>query len=156
MQRYLIALGATLIFQPVALANELDRLYELALARDATLQAATYERAADVEARPQALAPLLPQISASASAGTIRQLARNIAMILDAAITTPWTARSHHFFAFNASVNPGSNSAPTGTVIVDPSKSAPIGSARPPRHLLDRKSSATALNAVLFSGRRKP
>jgi outer membrane protein len=76
MQRYPIALVATIvatvIFQPWAAANELDRLYELALARDATLQAATFERAADVEVRPQALAPLLPQLSASASAGRDR------------------------------------------------------------------------------------
>ena len=72
MQRYLTALGTALIFQAPLHANELDRLYELALARDATLQAATFERAADIEARPQALAPLLPQLNASANAGRDR------------------------------------------------------------------------------------
>ena len=47
-------------------ANELKKLYELALTRDATLQAAQYQRDALIEARPQALAQWLPQISASA------------------------------------------------------------------------------------------
>ena len=56
----------------IGAANELERLYELALSHDATLQAATFERAADIEARPQALAPLLPQIAASASAARDR------------------------------------------------------------------------------------
>ncbi len=53
-------------------ANELERLYQLALEHDATLQAASYGRAADIEARPQALAPLLPQLSATASANRER------------------------------------------------------------------------------------
>jgi outer membrane protein len=47
-------------------ANELKKLYELALTRDATLQAAQFQRDALIEARPQALAQWLPQVSATA------------------------------------------------------------------------------------------
>ena len=49
-------------------ANDLKRLYELALARDTTLQAAQFQRDALIEARPQAIAQWLPQIAGSASA----------------------------------------------------------------------------------------
>jgi len=56
-----------------ACANDLLGLYRLALSRDAVLQAATYQRDAQIEARPQALAQLLPQLSANASAGRERQ-----------------------------------------------------------------------------------
>jgi outer membrane protein len=49
-------------------ANDLKQLYELALTRDTVLQIAHFQRDANVEARPQALASLLPQVSASASA----------------------------------------------------------------------------------------
>jgi len=56
-----------------ACANDLLSLYRLALSRDAVLQAATYQRDAAIEARPQALAQLLPQFSANASAGRERQ-----------------------------------------------------------------------------------
>jgi len=52
-----------------ARANDLLDLYRLALSRDAVLQAATYQRDAAIEARPQALAQWLPQVNASASAG---------------------------------------------------------------------------------------
>jgi outer membrane protein len=52
----------------VAGANDLKELYELALTRDAALQAAGSQRDAAIEARPQALAQWLPQVSASASA----------------------------------------------------------------------------------------
>ncbi len=48
-------------------ANDLKQLYELALTRDATLQAASFQRDAAIEARPQALAQWLPQLSANAS-----------------------------------------------------------------------------------------
>jgi outer membrane protein len=73
MLRYTVLLTAwaSLSGVPVS-ANELERLYELALAHDATLQAATYQRAADVEVKPQAWSQLLPQISASASAARDR------------------------------------------------------------------------------------
>jgi len=56
-----------------ACANDLLDLYRLALSRDAVLQAATYQRDAAIEARPQALAQWLPQVNASASAGRERQ-----------------------------------------------------------------------------------
>jgi outer membrane protein len=49
-------------------ANDLKLLYELALTRDTTLQVAHFQRDASIEVRPQALASLLPQLSASASA----------------------------------------------------------------------------------------
>ena len=48
-------------------------LYRLALSRDAVLQAATSQRDAAIEARPQALSQLLPQVSANASAGRERE-----------------------------------------------------------------------------------
>jgi outer membrane protein len=59
----LAALGATR-----AGANDLLRLYELAVTHDATLQAATFQRDATIEAKPQAVAALLPQLGAQASA----------------------------------------------------------------------------------------
>jgi outer membrane protein len=49
-------------------ANDLKQFYELAQSRDTILQAAGYQRDAAVEARPQAWAQWLPQISANASA----------------------------------------------------------------------------------------
>jgi len=52
----------------VAHGNDLKDLYELAQTRDTTLQVAHYRRDAAIEVRPQALAALLPQISAAASA----------------------------------------------------------------------------------------
>ena len=48
-------------------ANDLMSLYQLAKEKDTTLQAATFQRDAGIEARPQALAKVLPQISATAS-----------------------------------------------------------------------------------------
>ena len=51
-----------------ARANDLRLLYELAESQDATLQAARFQRDAAVEARPQARAQWLPQISATSSA----------------------------------------------------------------------------------------
>jgi len=53
-------------------ANDLLSLYQIALTRDATLQAATYQRDAAIEARPQALAQLLPQLGAQAGAARER------------------------------------------------------------------------------------
>ncbi len=47
-------------------ANDLMRLYRLALTRDTTLQAAKYQRDAAIEARPQALSQWLPQLSGTA------------------------------------------------------------------------------------------
>ena len=56
-----------------ACANDLLDLYRLALAKDAVLQAATFQRDAAIEARPQALSQLLPQVSATASASRERE-----------------------------------------------------------------------------------
>jgi outer membrane protein len=49
-----------------AQANDLIKLYELALTRDNTLQAAHFQRDALIEAKPQAIASWLPQVSLSA------------------------------------------------------------------------------------------
>jgi outer membrane protein len=70
--RYSLVLIAVAFGGSVAHANDLKQLYELALTRDTTLEAATFQRDAAVEARPQALASLLPQLSASASAARDR------------------------------------------------------------------------------------
>jgi outer membrane protein len=72
MWRFTLMLAAAFAVPALVSANELERLYQLALAHDATLQAATFERAADIEARPQALSQLLPQIAANASAARDR------------------------------------------------------------------------------------
>ena len=55
-----------------AAANELKEFYDLAQTRDTTLQAAHFQRDALVEARPQAIAQWLPQISANVSAARER------------------------------------------------------------------------------------
>jgi outer membrane protein len=55
-----------------AAANDLLQLYRLAQSHDATLQAALAQRNAAIEAKPQALALLLPQVSANASAERLR------------------------------------------------------------------------------------
>jgi len=66
-RRIVCALGMLVLVGGSASANDLMHLYRLAVARDATLQAATFQRDAAIEVRPQALAPLLPQIGASTS-----------------------------------------------------------------------------------------
>jgi outer membrane protein len=68
MLRYSWALIAMALAADLAGANDLKELYELALTRDATLQAAGFQRDAAIEARPQARALWLPQVSAAASA----------------------------------------------------------------------------------------
>jgi outer membrane protein len=68
MLRYSPALIAMALAANLAAANDLKDLYELALTRDASLQAAGFQRDAAIEARPQALALWLPQVSATASA----------------------------------------------------------------------------------------
>src|ERR1700733_2156975 len=68
MVRYSLVLGVLALMPKVAAANDLKEFYDLALARDTTLQAAHYQRDALVEARPQAIAQWLPQLSANASA----------------------------------------------------------------------------------------
>lgn len=64
-----LLLSAALALPSAAQANELLKLYELALQNDATWRAAEHARDASVEAKPQARALLLPQIGASASKG---------------------------------------------------------------------------------------
>src|SRR6202789_4327339 len=68
MLRYSLALIAMALAAQFADANDLTALYELALTRDATLQAAGFQRDAAIEARPQALAQWLPPRAAPASA----------------------------------------------------------------------------------------
>jgi outer membrane protein len=68
MLRYSLALISMVLAAKLASANDLIELYELALTRDASLQAAGFQRDAAIEARPQALAQWLPQVSATASA----------------------------------------------------------------------------------------
>jgi outer membrane protein len=68
MLRYSPALMAMVLAVNIAHANDLKELYELALTRDASLQAAGFQRDAAIEVRPQALAQWLPQVSAVASA----------------------------------------------------------------------------------------
>src|ERR1700690_2349732 len=68
MLRFLLAFGVLALAVQPAGANDLKDFYELALTRDTTLQAAHFQRAALVEARPQAIAQWLPQVSANASA----------------------------------------------------------------------------------------
>jgi len=68
MLRFSLALGVMVLSAHPAEANDLKGFYELALTRDTTLQAAHFQRDALIEARPQAIAQWLPQISANASA----------------------------------------------------------------------------------------
>lgn len=58
---------ALLLAAPLAHANDLMRLYHEALGQDQTLAAAKHARDAAVEAKPQAWAGVLPQLSASGS-----------------------------------------------------------------------------------------
>jgi outer membrane protein len=66
--RYPLALIPVVLVAKLANANDLKELYELAQTRDASLQASGFQRDAAIEARPQALAQWLPQVSAAASA----------------------------------------------------------------------------------------
>lgn len=63
-----ILIGAISMSARPAAANDLEDLYQLARARDAVLATATFQRDASKEAKPQAIAQLLPQISAGGSA----------------------------------------------------------------------------------------
>jgi outer membrane protein len=65
----LLALGMA---TNLAIANDLKQYYELALTRDTTLEAAHFQRDALIEARPQAIAQWLPQVSANALAARER------------------------------------------------------------------------------------
>ncbi|HTC54141.1 MAG TPA: TolC family outer membrane protein [Steroidobacteraceae bacterium] len=66
--RWALVAAALAFAAPAAWANDLLQLYHLAQNHDATLQAALAQRDAAIEAKPQALALLLPQVSANASA----------------------------------------------------------------------------------------
>ena len=66
--RHFLTLIALVLAGRLVHANDLKLLYELALTRDTTLQVAHFQRDVSIEVRPQALASLLPQLSASASA----------------------------------------------------------------------------------------
>jgi outer membrane protein len=66
MLRRSLLLGGLLWAAHSAAANDLKQYYELAQTRDTTLQAAHFQRDALVEARPQAIAQWLPQLSANA------------------------------------------------------------------------------------------
>jgi outer membrane protein len=66
--RYSLALITMVLAAKLANANDLNELYQLAQTRDASLQASGFQRDAAIEARPQALAQWLPQVSAAASA----------------------------------------------------------------------------------------
>jgi outer membrane protein len=68
MLRFSLVLTLMNLAAHSAVANDLKGFYELALTRDTALQAARFERDALVEARPQAIAQWLPQISANAGA----------------------------------------------------------------------------------------
>jgi outer membrane protein len=67
MVRTSLSLGLMVLAAQGAGANDLKQFYELALTRDTTLQAAHFQRDALVEARPQAIAQWLPQLSANGS-----------------------------------------------------------------------------------------
>lgn len=68
MVRHGIVLLALALAPQWSLANDLLEFYHLALQSDPTLQSASAQRAAAVEARPEALSQLLPQLTASGSA----------------------------------------------------------------------------------------
>lgn len=63
--RLVLSVVAVLVLLPPAQANDLMRLYQQAQGADQTLAAARHARDAAVEARPQALAGILPQLSGS-------------------------------------------------------------------------------------------
>lgn len=69
--RLLNTLCALALFAPtLASANELDRLYGLALENDPVLRAAAAQRDAALESQPAARGALLPQLNANGSYGT--------------------------------------------------------------------------------------
>lgn len=80
-------IGLTLALPGTVLANDLMRVYDLAVQNDAAFRAARYQRDAALEARPLARAALLPQISGaydygySESSGTVNQGAAGIRTI---------------------------------------------------------------------------
>src|SRR5580700_5394530 len=71
-RQWALTVVALALVVPVASANDLLQLYRLAQNHDATLQAALAQRDAAIESKPQALALLLPQVSATASDERLR------------------------------------------------------------------------------------
>ncbi len=63
MRLHLYLLTAALAVPGLAHANDLSRVFDLAVENDTTIRAAQFQRDAAVEAKPQARAALLPQIN---------------------------------------------------------------------------------------------
>jgi outer membrane protein len=82
MKSCLAAALMVLLWTGSVQANDLSQLYELALIRDTTLEAARFQRDAAIEVRPQALAALLPQVSAGATAARDRETYESSAPVL--------------------------------------------------------------------------
>lgn len=76
MRRILIAAAAAMAASAPVQANELARVYEMALTNDTQLRAAQHAYDAAAEARPQAQGALLPNFGAQASIGKIDQTSR--------------------------------------------------------------------------------
>jgi outer membrane protein len=69
----ILALAALMVFSPWAQANELLETYRQAVAFDATLINAEFQRDAALEAKPQADGAILPNVTAGASVARVRQ-----------------------------------------------------------------------------------
>jgi outer membrane protein len=82
MTRRIVTVITLLLGAAQADGNELAQLYELALTRDTTLEAARFQQEAAIEARPQALAALLPQVAAGATAARDRETYEAAATVL--------------------------------------------------------------------------
>ncbi len=67
LRAHIVVLVSAFLGRNISYANDLWDFIQVAKTRDATLQAASFQRDVSVEIRPQALAQLLPQLSASAS-----------------------------------------------------------------------------------------
>lgn len=76
MRRILIAAAAAMVASAPVQANELARVYDMALTNDTQLRAAQHAYDAAAEARPQAQGALLPNLGAQASIGKIDQTSR--------------------------------------------------------------------------------
>jgi len=66
---YKLAALAAFAMPGLASANELLRVYQLAVQNDAQIQAAMYQRDASLQARPQARSAILPQVSGGYTLG---------------------------------------------------------------------------------------
>ncbi|AXQ28781.1 type I secretion protein TolC [Solimonas sp. K1W22B-7] len=90
-----LLLSAALALPCAAQANELLKIYDLALQNDATWRAAEHARDASVEAKPQARALLLPQVTGSAAKGRTLSEVENDPAVGDTTTTKsnddPWS-----------------------------------------------------------------